>query len=63
MGFEQDKLFQEGKPRMTWGLVGMQERAGLIKAQIEVDSTLGQGTMLTVCLPVNEPVEVANEEL
>ncbi|MCD4686555.1 MAG: sensor histidine kinase [Anaerolineae bacterium] len=63
VGFETDKLFQDGKPRMTWGLVGMQERAGLIKAQIAFDSTPGQGTTLTIWLPVNEPVEVASEDV
>lgn len=65
VGFDPEKLFQDGKPRMTWGLVGMQERAGLIKAQIKFDSAPGKGTTLTIdlCLPAKEQVEAVSEEV
>jgi len=35
---------------MAWGLVGMQERANLVNATLELQSAPGQGTTLSVRL-------------
>ncbi len=50
IGFDPEVVvFSEG-PREAWGLVGMQERAGLIDARLVLESAPGQGTTLTIQL-------------
>jgi signal transduction histidine kinase len=46
VGFEVQELLDLARPeaRSHFGLIGMQERASLIKAQIKFDSALGRGT-------------------
>jgi signal transduction histidine kinase len=48
VGFEPDGVFQHGKPRRAWGVLGMQERANLINAEMTLESAPNQGTTLTV---------------
>jgi signal transduction histidine kinase len=48
VGFEPDGVFQNGKPRRAWGVLGMQERANLINAEMTLESAPNQGTTLTV---------------
>ncbi len=50
VGFDPSAIFQTGEPRMAWGLVGMQERANLVNATLELQSAPGQGTTLSVRL-------------
>ncbi len=47
---------QEIEGSKTLGLTGMQERARMIGAEIEIDSEPGQGTSVRVKLPCNEGV-------
>ncbi|NUQ38491.1 MAG: sensor histidine kinase, partial [Caldilineales bacterium] len=35
-----------------WGLLGMQERAGLLGGSILIDAAPGQGTAITVHIPL-----------
>jgi signal transduction histidine kinase len=48
-GFDLSDLQDRGEP--TWGLVGMQERAGILGGECRIQSTSGSGTMIEVCLP------------
>ena len=50
VGFDPSAVFQAGEPRMAWGLVGMQERAHLVNATLDLRSAPEEGTTLTVCL-------------
>jgi signal transduction histidine kinase len=48
-GFDISSLKQRGDP--TWGLVGMQERAGILGGECRIESGNGSGTLVEVCLP------------
>lgn len=41
------------KERKTLGIVGMKERALLLKGTLTIDSTAGNGTVITVCIPMS----------
>jgi signal transduction histidine kinase len=45
-----DPAVQSNAPRSAWGLMGMQERASLINAELTIVSARGQGTTLTIRL-------------
>ena len=49
-GFDPDLVFSPDTPRNAWGLLGIQERANLINAQLSVESLPGHGTTLTIQL-------------
>jgi len=44
------------------GLRGMRERAALLKGTLRLRSSLGQGTIVEVVLPLSEAVKTTNEE-
>ena len=44
--------------RKNYGLTSMQERVGLMGGQIQIESQAGQGTQVTVTVPVKERSEV-----
>jgi signal transduction histidine kinase len=50
LGFEAQKLLDLAGPDALshFGLIGMQERAALIKAQMKIDSALGRGTRIVL---------------
>jgi signal transduction histidine kinase len=50
VGFDPVAIMQSGKLHRAWGLVGMQERASLIDATLELRSAPGAGTTLTIAL-------------
>jgi two-component system sensor histidine kinase UhpB len=54
-GFEVPKSPDEFAPGGHFGLLGLYERAELIGADLEIQSSPGQGTHLTVTLPVSSP--------
>jgi PAS domain S-box-containing protein len=56
VGFEQDAR----APGQGFGLVGMQERAALVGASLEIESTRGKGTTILVRMPVRTAREVAD---
>jgi len=55
-GFEVPKNPAEFAQSGHFGLLGLHERAELISADLEIRSSPGQGTRLTVTLPVLLPV-------
>ena len=44
------------------GLVGMQERAAGVGGRVQVESVVGQGTRVTMTLPVSAPTEASARE-
>lgn len=56
VGFNSDTVLNSTSPRGAWGLMGMQERANLISADLNITAEPGKGTLLTVC------VETARDE-
>ena len=58
-GFEIETTLEPGTLHTAWGLIGMQERAALINATIDLCSDIGKGTGLTVRL--NPIIEKENE--
>jgi signal transduction histidine kinase len=59
IGFEPAALLVPSHLRTSWGLIGMQERANLINAQLKIESQPGHGTALMVTL---KPVLVEERE-
>jgi len=49
VGFDQPAA---GQPRQGFGLLGMQERAALVGATVEIESAAGEGTAVIVRMPV-----------
>lgn len=51
LGFNAQKLLDLARPeaRSHFGLIGMQERAALIGAQVQIDSAPGRGTRIRLC--------------
>ena len=37
-----------------YGLVGMRERVALLEGQVDIESAPGQGTVITVTIPLSE---------
>jgi signal transduction histidine kinase len=50
VGFDPTAMMQPDKLRKAWGLIGMQERAGLINAKLDFKSEAGAGTTLTISM-------------
>jgi signal transduction histidine kinase len=49
-GFDPEVVLEPGTARTAWGLLGIQERASLIDAELSLDSAPGEGTTLTLLL-------------
>jgi len=49
-------------PKLTSGagLLGMRERAATVHATLNIESNLGVGSTITLCLPISRPVESGN---
>lgn len=41
----------------AWGLVGMEERAGLLGGEFKLESVLGKGTCVSISFPYRQPTE------
>lgn len=52
IGFEADKVLQEYELRGSLGMVNMRERAELINGSIDIKSTPGKGTTVTLVIPI-----------
>lgn len=59
-GFVPDEVFKPGAGR-AWGLIGIQERVTLAQGKFTVESAPGEGTAITVCIPVSPSLEAASE--
>jgi signal transduction histidine kinase len=51
-GFNPEQALQRTTPGAGWGLLGMKERASLIGGQVDIHSTPGRGTRITVAVPL-----------
>jgi len=51
-GFDAATLLRGGGSRPSWGLLGMRERVLLIGGELDIDSRPGQGTRVTVNVPL-----------
>jgi signal transduction histidine kinase len=59
IGFKMESTFDPATLHTAWGLIGMQERAALCNATIDLCSEIGQGTTITIHL--NPTVEKENK--
>jgi signal transduction histidine kinase len=50
-GFDPEDAFEPNNPTPSWGLLGMQERAALIGAVMEIISAPGEGTIIKISVP------------
>lgn len=57
LGFDPVQAMEQGGERGHFGLVGMQERAGLLGGSVEVESAPGQGTRVRISVPIREEEE------
>jgi signal transduction histidine kinase len=53
-GFDPDEMLEPHTTRTAWGLLGIQERAGLIDADLILKSARGEGTRLIVRLDLEK---------
>ncbi|MCB8943068.1 MAG: GAF domain-containing sensor histidine kinase [Ardenticatenaceae bacterium] len=51
-GFEAEKYLHQKATTPAWGLIGMQERVGLVGGNFQIQSQVGSGTTINVCLPL-----------
>ncbi len=51
LGFDTDKVL-EGDKVTGWGLMGIQERTNLANGDMQIQSEVGQGTKLTIIIPL-----------
>ncbi|MCA9927048.1 MAG: GAF domain-containing sensor histidine kinase [Anaerolineales bacterium] len=51
-GFHTKNYFNQTATSHSWGLLGMQERASLVGGQFNIQSQVGNGTTINVCLPL-----------
>jgi len=61
LGFDVDRSSKQAIRMQQWGLLGIQERAELVSAEITVKSKRGQGTLLEVKVPVPKPGSINND--
>ena len=52
-GFDAAALMRGGGSRPSWGLLGMRERTALIGGELDIDSRAGQGTRVTIMVPLH----------
>jgi signal transduction histidine kinase len=62
-GFDMPKSPTDFAPKGHFGLLGIRERADLIGARLEIESTLGKGTRLKVVLPKERRDDVSGDEV
>jgi len=61
-GFDPLHASQSALPDQHLGLLGVRERAELLGGQLQLDSSPGQGTCLTVHLPLSSTIQVNEED-
>jgi signal transduction histidine kinase len=54
-GFEADAVLGLAVPARSFGLLGMQERVRLLNGQISIHSRPGEGTVIAIEIPIEEP--------
>ncbi|WP_308636657.1 sensor histidine kinase [Paenibacillus silvisoli] len=53
VGFHVDQMESRVKNSTHFGLIGMRERVELLEGRMEIESTVGQGTKVTIHIPIN----------
>ncbi|MBI3914160.1 MAG: GAF domain-containing sensor histidine kinase [Chloroflexi bacterium] len=53
-GFDVEQILYAQATRRAWGLLGVQERVGLVGGKFKIDSAPGKGTRVIVEIPVGE---------
>lgn len=56
-GFDVDVVFKPGGKARPLGLLGIRERAALLSGTVDVESKAGEGTRLTVVIPIESAME------
>jgi two-component system sensor histidine kinase DegS len=51
-GFDLEKVMNEAVGKESFGLLSMKERIELLNGSLNIDSTIGVGTTITVCIPL-----------
>jgi len=52
IGFNREAVAVRSKSHSHFGLIGMNERVDLLQGKIEIDSTVGQGTVIKINVPI-----------
>lgn len=55
-GFDTSAFFAPGRRSQSLGLIGMHERANLLGGALNITSTMGQGTLIAVEIPIDTPI-------
>jgi signal transduction histidine kinase len=61
-GFDPVGALEPDTTHTAWGLLGMQERASLINANLELKSEQGKGTTLNICLTDFKKMEAKSDD-
>ncbi len=61
VGFDVEAITGNYEKRGSLGMVNMRERVALIDGTLQLESAKGQGTKITVIVPLKEPVEHRSE--
>jgi signal transduction histidine kinase len=56
-GFDVEAIMATRDQRMSYGLLGLQERADLVNGQTTIESKPGQGTRITLVVPLSRQVD------
>ncbi len=62
VGFDSANTFN-GNGQPGWGIMGMRERLKLADGNLQIDSEVGNGTCVTVTVPLNNPVQPETVQL
>jgi signal transduction histidine kinase len=60
-GFDAEYILNNRNERKSLGLLGIEERVTLLGGTFSIKSQIGQGTRLTIAIPLNQAVKVAAE--
>ena len=56
-GFDTSAFFAPGRRSQSLGLIGMHERANLLGGALNITSTMGQGTLIAVEIPIDASLD------
>jgi signal transduction histidine kinase len=62
VGFDVDAVTSNYEKRGSLGMVNMRERVALIEGTLQIDSAKGQGTKISVFVPIKEPANTLPSE-
>ena len=62
-GFEVPRAIGDFANQGKLGLIGMLERAQLVNGHLSIESQVGEGTKITVCVPTKNPTSIGSDNL